>query len=280
MKPRLYVQSFKYICLVLLVAFSVFPLYWMVVTSLKTTAEVYQYPPTLFPRRINLDNYSQVIELTNLGHNFLNSSIVAVGTTVLAIMVAAPCAYSLSRFRFRGLASLAMLMLYVYMIPGVLIVIPLFVIAYRIGIADNLYSLILIHLSFSVPVGTWLLRSYFAGIPRGLEDAALIDGATYTQILRKIMIPLALPGIISTAVFTFIISWNEYLFALIFLRSPDKWTLPLGLASMMGGERDSGFFGWEMIMAASVLITVPSLVYMIITQKALIRGMGEGAIKG
>jgi len=171
-------------------------------------------------------------------------------------------------------------MLYVYMIPGVLIVIPLFVIAYRIGMADNLYALILINLSFSVPVGTWLLRSYFSGIPRGLEDAALIDGATYFQILHKIMVPLALPGIVSTAVFTFIVSWNEYLFALIFMRSAEKWTLPLALATMMGSERDTGFFGWELIKAASVLITVPSLVYMIFAQKALISGMGSGAVKG
>ena len=270
----------KYIFLVLLVLFCTFPLYWMIVTSFKTSAEVYAYPPSLIPSRISFANYIKILKVTDLGRNFLNSSFVAFSTTVLVIMVSAPCGFSLARFRYRGLSFLAMLMLYVYMIPGVLIVIPLFVTAYRIGLADNLYALILINLSFSVPIGTWLLRSYFTGIPRSLEDAALIDGATYFQILRKIMVPLALPGIVSTAVFTFIISWNEYLFAMIFLRSAEKWTLPLALATMMGGERDAGFFGWELVMAASVLITVPSLVYMIIAQKGLISGMGGGGIKG
>lgn len=275
---RWLVLTAKYICLVLLVVFSAFPLCWMIITSFKTPTEVYAYPPILFPTHFSLENYVKLFRFTHLERNFLNSGIVALGTSALTLLIGVPCAYSLTRFRFRGMGLFSKLILFVYMLPGVLAVIPIFIMAYRLGLADKLVGLMPIYLSSTLPFAIWLLRSYFAGIPLDLEDAALVDGATRFQALYKVLFPLALPGIVSTAIFTFNVAWNEYLFALVLLRSADKFTLPLELSVMIGVQ--TMVYGWEIMLAAATVVTVPSMLFMLLTQKALIQGMSEGAVKG
>lgn len=148
----------------LLIIYAVFPLYWMIITSLKTPAEVAQYPPSLIPSKLSFINYLKILQYTDIEMHFVNSLIVALGTTTLALMVSAPCAYSLGRFRYRSLNYFAMMMLFVYMMPAILIVIPLFIVAYRLRLSDNLLFIIFIHLSHAIPIGTWLLRSYFLNI--------------------------------------------------------------------------------------------------------------------
>ena len=256
---------------------AIFPLLWMLSSSFKSYEEVYASPPTLLPLKPTLRNYKELLTLTHFETYFLNSTIVAGVATILSVFIGAIGAYSLTRLRNRVTKYFSRMVLATYMFPRILLVIPLFIIIIGLGLSNTRIGLALTYVTFTLPFALWMLRSYFAAIPIELEEAALVDGASRWKTFSLIVLPLALPGMIATSVFSFIVAWNEYLFALVFISSDEYRTLPLGIAILFG---ESGMFSWGMLMAASVLVTVPVIIFFIFIQKRLISGYMAGAVKG
>jgi multiple sugar transport system permease protein len=196
---------------------------------------------------------------------------------VLVVAVAVLGAHSLVRFAYPGRERLAQLVLFTYLLPSVVLIIPLYLLLVRMGIANTLLSLVVAYTTFALPFAVWLLRSFLAGIPQDLEAAAMVDGASRMGAFFDVILPQALPGIISTAVFTFILAWNEYLFALVLVNQDSSRTLTTGVITMLV---TSFHIEWSMLMAASVMMSVPVIVVFAFLQKHLTRGFGAGAVKG
>lgn len=253
------------------------PLLWMVVTSLKPESEVFAIPPALLPEEWTVEHYSTLLFDTGFPTYFLNSAIVATGTTIVVIAVATLGAYSLVRFTYRGREAIASAVLLSYLLPSVVLIVPLYLLMVKLGLANSLASLVIAYTSFALPYALWLLRSFMAGIPEDLESAAMIDGASRLGAFVDVTLPQALPGIISTALFTFILAWNEYLFALVLVNADDARPLTTGVMTMLV----SGFnIEWSLLMAASVMMSVPLIVILAFLQSYLVRGFGAGAVKG
>ena len=251
---------------ILLIAF---PLFWMIITSLRPASELFTRPPTFFPSEYTLANYERLLFDTHFPTFFMNSSIVALGTTLLVIVVATLGAYSLVTFRYRGRRLLAQAVLFTYLLPSVILVIPLYLVMARLGLVNSLLGLVICYATFALPFALWLLRSFMAAIPIDLESAAMIDGASRIRAFIDVILPQALPGIISTALFTFIVAWNEYLFALVLINRQLSMTLPVGILSHNINQ-----------MTASVMMSVPLIIAFSFLQKHLTRGFGAGAVKG
>ena len=247
----------------------VFPLFWMIVTSLKPESELFTRPPTFFPSEYTLANYERLLFDTHFPTFFMNSSIVALGTTLLVIVVATLGAYSLVTFRYRGRRLLAQAILFTYLLPSVILVIPLYLVMARLGLVNSLLGLVICYATFALPFALWLLRSFMTAIPIDLESAAMIDGASRIRAFIDVILPQALPGIISTALFTFIVAWNEYLFALVLINRQLSMTLPVGILSHNINQ-----------MTASVMMSGPLIIAFSFLQKHLTRGFGAGAVKG
>lgn len=253
------------------------PLFWMISTSLKPDSELFAVPVTLLPEDWTLEYYTSLLTETAFPTYFINSFVIATATTLAVIAVATIGAYSLVRFRYRGRETLASAVLLSYLLPSVILVVPLYLVMVRLGLANSLASLVIAYTSFSLPYALWLLRSFMAGIPEDLEAAAMIDGASRWQAFVDVTLPQALPGIISTGLFTFILAWNEYLFALVLVNSDETRPLTTGVMTMLV----SGFnIEWSMLMAASVMMSAPLIVILAFFQSFLVRGFGAGAIKG
>lgn len=254
-----------------------FPLLWMLLTAVKPQSELFRLPPTFWPSTITFEHYVRLLDGTPFLRYFRNSMILATATTVLVIAVGVLGAYSLVRFRYRGREQLATMVLFTYLLPSVVLLIPLYLLMVKLGIANTLFSLVLAYTTFSLPYALWLLRSFMAGIPEDLESAALVDGATRLEALWDIILPQALPGIISTALFTFILAWNEYLYALVLVNSDDSRPLTTGVMNML---ITSFNIEWSLLMAASVMMSIPLIVIFAFLQSYLTRGFGAGGVKG
>ncbi len=254
-----------------------FPLFWMLSTALKPNQETFALPPTLLPVHPTLEQFQRLLTETPFATYFLNSVIVGLCTTVLVVVIGVLGAYGLVRFRFPGRELIAHLVLFTYLLPAVLLLLPLYLIISRLGLANSLAGLVIAYTTFALPFALWLLRSFIAAIPIDLEDAAMIDGASRMRAFLEVVIPQALPGIISTALFTFILSWNEYLYALVFINVDSSKTLPPGVLTMLNQNQN---VEWALLMAASVLMSVPVLLVFAFLQSHLTRGFGAGAVKG
>lgn len=254
-----------------------FPLLWTIVTSLKPQTELFRIPPSLWPSEITFEHYSKLLFETKFPQYFANSVIVSVATTVLVVIVGVLGAHSLVRFSYPGRERLAQLVLFTYLLPSVVLIIPLYLMLVELGIANTLFSLTVAYTTFALPFALWLLRSFMAGIPQDLEAAAMVDGASRMGAFVDVILPQALPGIISTAVFTFILAWNEYLFALVLVNKDTARTMTTGVITMLV---TSFHIEWSMLMAASVMMSVPVIVVFAFLQKHLTRGFGAGAVKG
>lgn len=254
-----------------------FPLFWMISTALKPDQETFALPPTLLPAHPTLAQFRRLLSETPFITYFFNSTIVAVATTLLVVSVGVLGAYGLVRFRFPGRELIAHLVLFTYLLPSVLLLLPLYLIISRLGLANSRAGLVIAYTTFALPFALWLLRSFIAAIPVDLEDAAMVDGASRIAAFLEVVIPQALPGIISTALFTFILSWNEYLYALVLINVDSSKTLPPGVLTMLNQNQD---VEWALLMAASVLMSVPLLVVFAFLQNHLTRGFGAGAVKG
>jgi len=270
------------VCLYLLMALIVFvvafPLFWMISTSFKPKTEIYIQPPTLLPIHWTLQNYIDLLALTKFPYYYRNSVIVATCSTVLAIVVGSLAGYALSRFRFLGFKLYTRIILLTYMLPSVLLMIPLYVLAVSVGLQDTLLALIIANTTSALPFAIWLLRAYFTTIPADLEEAAMIDGAGRLQAFSRVVLPLALPGIIATSLFAFTASWNEFLYALVFINTDTLRTLPVGINSWVGGG-DSQMDVWSMLLAGAVLITAPVLVFYGFVQRHLVVDLSAGGTK-
>ena len=254
-----------------------FPMLYIFVSSFKPGSELVQVPPTLFPGEWTLDNYRELFRQQDFMTYFKNSVLLAVIATLLSIILGSVGAYALSRFNFRPIQIFGQLSLLSYMLPEVLIVIPLYVYVANFGLADTLTSLVLANICFTLPLTLWFMKSYFAAIPIALEESAMIDGNTRLQAFRKVTLPLALPGLVSVGIFSFNHTWNEFIFALVFISSDGKSVLPLALVRWMGQDT---IHDWGAMIAASVIIIIPTLVFFMIIQKKLISGMASGGVKG
>lgn len=266
-----------YLLVVTAVSVIGFPLFWMLISSFKPGSELYTTPPTFLPDTWTLQNYRDLFVQTNFPIYFMNSLIVAGGATLLSLVIGGLGAYSLSRFDFFGVGSFARVALLCYMLPEVLIVLPLYIYVVQLGLADTLISLLVANTAFTLPLTLWFMRSYFNAIPLGLEESAMVDGCTRLGAMWRVTVPLAVPGIVSVGVFSFNHAWNEFLFALVFTSSEDKKVLPLGLATWIGQDN---IYSWGMLLAAAVLITMPVMAFYLVVQRKLVVGLAEGGTKG
>ena len=268
------------IFLTLLLIFTVMPMAWMLITSLKTGFAAMQYPPQWWPTEPTLGNYTRLLDPTNsIGQEFLryfwNSLYVSTITTVLAVVVAVPAAYAFSRFRFPGRTFLFFAVLLRNMFPAVVFLVPLFILMRLLGLVNTHGSLILTYLTFGLPLAIWLLKGFYDNIPIQLEQAARIDGATRFQAFVFIVMPLSTPGIIATAIYSFIGAWNEYIYAYTFLTRHDQMTLPVGIQRFFSENATD----WPGLMAATFMMSVPVVVLFLVLQKYFVRALTEGAVK-
>ena len=255
----------------------VFPLIWMIVTSVKPQSELFSIPPTLMPETVTFEHYWRLLTDTPFLQYFRNSMILAVTTTVVVVVLGTLGAYSLVRFKYRGRETLATLVLFTYLMPSVVLVVPLYLMMAKLGLANTLASLVIAYTTFALPYALWLLRSFMSSIPVDLESAALVDGADRMGAFVDVILPQALPGIVSTALFTFILCWNEYLFALVLVNSDSVRPLTAGTMNMLITSLN---IDWSLLMAASVMMSLPLIVIFTFLQGTLTKGFGAGAVKG
>ena len=276
-KKRKYYLIPTYIAVIFYLIFLGFPFLWMFSISLKSPYELLQLNPSLIPEGFYWQNYIDIIEKRGLINSAKNSFIIALLTAALTTVFTVPAAYAIARLRkvFSGIATGWILVSQVF--PVSLIIIPLFMAVRRIGLLDTIWGLVLVYLVASLPFALWMLKGYVSSIPLDLEEAGAMDGASSFQILRSIVFPLLVPGIVATALFTFLNSWNEFFFALVLIQSPENETLPLTLARFMGSE---GQVLLGPLAAGAFLATIPSLVIFGIMQRKLASGLLAGAVKG
>ncbi len=269
-----------WIFLVLLLLYAVLPMLWMLITSIKSQFAAIQYPPEFIPSNPTFEQYARLLSPTNeVGAQFLrymiNSIWVSTATTIFGVAVAVPAAYAFSRFRFPGRNALFFSVLFRNMFPAVVFLMPLFIMMRWLGLVNTHSSLIITYLTFGLPLSIWLLKGFYDNIPVELEQAARIDGCTRFQAFFLVVMPLSAPGIIATAIYSFITAWNEYVYALTFLNSDEKLTLPVGLQRFFTEYATN----WPGLMAASFIMSVPVVVMFLVLQKYFVRALTEGAVK-
>jgi ABC-type glycerol-3-phosphate transport system permease component len=265
-----------YWCAAVLLILTAFPFFWMVSTSFKPLREIFVSPPNFLPKNFTLANFVQLFEQTRFLTYFRNSVFVSTLTVIFTMAIATAGAYSLTRYKFYGREKIASLILFTYMFAPIMIIIPFYVLIKKVGIANTHLALIMAYTAFCLPFSLWLLRAFFQSIPLVLEEAALVDGATRLRAVVHVILPLALPGIIATGIFTFILAWNDYIFVRILITSDNLKTLSVGIADLYNAT----VIDWGMIMSGGMLITIPVLVFFIFIQRYLIAGWGAGAVKG
>ena len=262
--------------LILFVIWTLAPFYWMLVTSLKEHEEIYGTTATLWPHNPTLESYRILFFKTDYFLFFRNSMMVSLATTFFTVLIASLGAYAITRLRFPGRKLLARGMIYSYLVPQSLLFIPLFAIMVGVGLVNSLTGLTIAHMGFTIPFCTWLLMGYFLSIPVELEEAALLDGCTRLGVLFRIIMPVSLPALAVVAFFSFTLSWNEYLYAVVFNSAPEVRTLPTGLSSFIVED----VFFWGPIMGSTFLTAIPPLIVYFIFQRWLITGLTMGAVKG
>jgi multiple sugar transport system permease protein len=277
MRTRPLARVLQYAAVVCYLVFLGFPLLWLISSSLKSPREFASVTPTLFPKDIDFSNYTDALEEQGLVRSMGNSLQISVLSTILVLIVSLPVAYALARFRSRLRPVTNGWILVSQVFPVILIVIPLFMILRPLHLTNTIPGVVIVYMVWSMPFALWMLQGYVAAVPRELEEAASVDGAGRLRTIVSIVMPLLRPGLIATAMFTFISAWNEFFFALVLLQDPELKTLPLVLARFVGAE---GQVQFGPLAAASVLATVPSLVFFAFLQRRLTSGLLSGAVKG
>jgi N,N'-diacetylchitobiose transport system permease protein len=253
-----------------------FPTYWMFTTSLKTPGDVLSPKYDLIPTSATLSNFASALTKPGFVTYLGNSLIVTLGAVIAALVVGVLAAIPLARFRFRGRKGFLLLILMAQLAPLSALFIPMYLLMRDLGLLNTLPSLLLVYFATSLPFTVWMLYGFVNGIPYDLEEAAMIDGCSRTGAFRRVTLPLLGPGLVTTSVFSFITAWNEFLFALVFMRDQSKQTLPVWLSSF----RTAFSVDWGGVMAASVVYAIPALVFFLIVQRKLVSGMTAGAVKG
>ncbi|HEX9015599.1 MAG TPA: carbohydrate ABC transporter permease [Chloroflexota bacterium] len=254
---------------------TLFPFYWLTTTALKPNDDMYRPEPLLVPVRITLEHFHKVFFDSRFPDFFRNSAVVAVSTTVLSLAVGILAAYAIVRLDFKGKNLLARGLIFSYLVPPVLLFIPLFELVFKLDMLNTLQGLVVAYLTFTVPFTTWLLMGYFRTVPVDLEEAAMVDGCNRFSALLRITIPLSAPAIVVTALFSFTLSWNEFLYALTFTSDAASKTVTVGLASTVAED----VFFWGVMMAASVLVAIPPVLLYLLGQRWVVSGLTAGAVK-
>lgn len=265
-----------YIPILLFTIFTIFPFYWFLCTSFKEESSIMELPIRYIPVPFTLDNYKNMLASMGFDRYFFNSLFVSVLTTVIVILVAIWGGFAISRYKFRGKKFTFFLLLITQMLPGVVILIPLFTVFNRLGLINNLWSLVITNTTVNLPICMIMMSGFFSGIPSTLEEAAQIDGCSIWKAIFKIVVPAIMPGVVSSAAFAFVNSWNEFVYALNFINDSSKFTLPVGL-SMMKGEFTVNYGG---LAAGTIVALIPVLLIFCYIQKYLVQGLAAGAVKG
>lgn len=265
----------SHIFLIIMTIIAVFPLVWIFISSVKGKGELTNNPTSFWPKVFTLDYFDHVINDLNFILNIKNSLIISLITTLIAITISAMAAYGIVRF-FPKLGSImSKLLVTTYIFPPILLAIPYSIAMAKIGLTNTMTGLIVVYLSFSVPYAVWLLVGFFQTVPIEIEEAAKIDGANKFTVFFKIVLPLVAPGIVATAIYTFINAWNEFLYALILVNDTSKMTVAVALRSLNGAE----ILDWGDMMAASVLVVIPSVIFFCFIQNKIAKGLSEGSVK-
>lgn len=269
-------QWWKGYAAALVLFFTLAPFLWMTIISITPESGLFAQGVQYIPRNPTIANYFKIFNVVDFGRVFTNSVFVAVMTTLLAMSVSVIAGYAFARFTFPGRSFLTISLLLIYMLPSIVLLIPMLGIFKTLGISNTYAALILAESTHAIPFAVYLLTNFFVTVPRDLDEAAQIDGCSRWGALRRIILPVAIPGVIAAALFVFIQSWNNFLFAFMFVFG-DKTTLPVLLRGFVGGE--AGVF-WGQVMAAAVMTTIPVAVVFLIFQRYLIQGLAAGAVKG
>jgi len=262
----------------LILFYLLFPFYWAVVSSLKAPSELFKTPIQYLPLHPRWDNYAEIFKAQPFGKFLLNSAVVAGATTLLSLAIGSFAAYALGRFQFRGRGLVYYATLAVTMFPQISLLGGMFILLRTLGLYNNVLGLVLAYMVFSLPFTVWLLTSFVRDIPWELEEAAYVDGASPTQTLLRVMLPIMGPGLVTAGLLTFIQAWNEFLFALTFTIDGKARTVPVAIATFSGVS--SFELPWHLIMAASVTVTIPLLVLVLVFQQRIVAGLTAGAVKG
>ncbi|WP_433674995.1 carbohydrate ABC transporter permease [Microbacterium gorillae] len=271
------VRILQYLALAGFLIFLGFPLLWLLSTAFKSSAEINSLSVNLIPAQPTIDNFIAAFERQGLPRAAWNSLVVAVVTTIFTTVISIPGAYVMARYKGRMRAVGVGYILVSQIFPVILVIIPLFFILRSAGLVDSLLGLIVVYTVYTLPFSLWMLQGYVSAIPFDIEEAASIDGASKFTAMRTIVFPLLMPGIVATAMFSFVSAYNEFFFALVLLQNPDNYTLPIALATFVGGE---GKVAVGPLAAGALLASIPSIVFFSLLQKRLAKGLISGAVKG
>lgn len=268
-------QICMYAILIIASASVLIPVLWMVSTAFKSNEAVMVTPPQWIPDHITFDSFIRIWKDYPFADYFFNSVLIVIASTVISVIFSALAGYGASRFKFRGRGSLMTFLLVTQMFPSIMLLIPFYQVLKTLGLIDTHWGLIIVYISFTIPFCTWMMLGFFNGIPKELDEAALIDGCGPLRTFVQIILPLSLPGIAATAIYAFLQSWNEYMFALILTTTETMKTLPVGIGQL------NGFYkvAWNDMMAASIVSSLPLIVMFLFMQKYFISSLTAGAVK-
>lgn len=268
-------NTISHIYLIFLSIIAVFPLLWILVCSVKGKGELTENPTSFLPKTFTLEYYRHVIQDLNFANNIGNSVFIALCTTLIAITISAMAAYGVVRFFPKFGNIMTRVLITTYMFPPILLAIPYSLVMAKLGLTNTRIGLIIVYLSFSVPYAVWLLVGFFQTVPLEIEEAGKVDGANKAQVFLQIVLPLVAPGIVATAIYTFINAWNEFLYSLILINGTEKMTVSVALKSLEGAE----ILDWGDMMAASALVVIPSIIFFCFIQNKIAGGLSEGSVK-
>jgi trehalose/maltose transport system permease protein len=285
---RILLRSPFYFLVIIIFIYALFPFLWALRSAFTPDNALFSTPLQYFPKHPTLDNFKGALEASFFRHALLNSTIVAGSVTLLSLAIGSLAAYALGRFRFRGRSFVMYLMLSMPIFPQIAILGALYTMISGFDIwfvrfphlYDTRWALIFTYLIFTLPFTVWVLTSFMKALPRDLEEAAYVDGATPLQVFWKVLLPLIAPGLVTTGLLAFIAAWNEYLFALSFIQSPDNYTVPIAITSFVGKSGSAFQQPWGEIMAATIIVTLPLIAAVLVLQKRILAGLTAGAVKG
>lgn len=275
-KREMAVTILIYAILLLMIVIAVFPAIWMISTSIKDVTELFDMPPEIIPDHPTFLNYGKVLGNTKMFRAFFNSAFVTACVVILTLFFSVLAGYGLARYQFKGHGLMKVALLFGQMVPGVVIIIPLYSVFTKLGLLDTHFSLIVADMALTIPMGVIMLSSFFEGVPRELEEAAKIDGTTGFGALFLVVMPIAKPGLISVAIYTFINAWEEFLFAMNLSMSTKTRTLPIAINAFAGEFA----VDWGATMAAAALVALPVLTLFLLCNRYFVQGLSDGAVKG
>ncbi|GIP40445.1 ABC transporter permease [Paenibacillus sp. J31TS4] len=264
-----------YLFLSLLSVLAVFPLVWIILSSFKTSGEMASHPLAFFPETFTFEYYRRVLNNLHFATNIKNSLIVSLSATLITIVVSSLGAYGIVRFFPKAGKRMTKLLITTYMFPPILLAVPYSIIIIKLGLVNTWTGLVITYLSFSIPYAIWMLSGFFQTVPLEIEEAARVDGAGKWRVFVQVVLPIVAPGVVATAIYTFINTWNEFLFALLLINSSGKMPISVALYSLTGSE----ILDWGEMMAASVIVILPSIVFFMLIQRKIAGGMAEGSVK-